>query len=178
MNWRISVLDLTKKWTRSQKYPDEENRSQANGYPVWSETKNPVVSRLFSNPSVMQSLSPSQLTLLIHDQTYCVAKLLPQHWDCELLTLEGCENSFFSVSRTSDEVSIVCAQSSQSLRELSDRNAQLEKDWVLIQVEGQLEFDMVGVIAFFSNFSSFSRMKSSFHSWFFICTNWIWLVIF
>ena len=99
----------------------------------------------------MQSLSPSQLTLLIHDQTYCVAKLLPQHWDCELLTLEGCENSFFSVSRTSDEVSIVCAQSSQSLRELSDRNAQLEKDWVLIQVEGQLEFDMVGVIAFFSN---------------------------
>lgn len=46
-----------------------------------------------------------------------------------------------SITRTSDELSIVCSQSA------APGNIRCEKDWRCLRVAGQLDFSMVGVIA-------------------------------
>lgn len=50
-------------------------------------------------------------------------------------------SSFFSVSRTNEELSIVCDQA------LVSANARAERDWRMFRVAGALDFGLTGVIA-------------------------------
>ncbi len=55
---------------------------------------------------------------------------------------EWSQNSdFFSITRTSDELSIVCIEES-----IPD-NVKCEKDWRILKIEGPLDFSLIGILA-------------------------------
>ncbi|MBI6875806.1 ACT domain-containing protein [Clostridium aciditolerans] len=55
---------------------------------------------------------------------------------------EWAQNSdFFSITRTSDELSIVCIEES-----IPD-NVKCEKDWRILKIEGPLDFSLIGILA-------------------------------
>ena len=52
------------------------------------------------------------------------------------------ENSdFFSITKTSDELSIVCSQDS------IPSGIKCEKDWKILKVEGPLDFSLIGILS-------------------------------
>lgn len=51
--------------------------------------------------------------------------------------------SFYSVTRTGDEISVVCAEDSAPTGE----HVRVEPDWRALEVAGPLDFSMVGVMA-------------------------------
>jgi hypothetical protein len=51
------------------------------------------------------------------------------------------DHSFFSVTRTVDEISLVCVEDQAPI------GARIEPDWRAIEVAGPLDFAMVGVLA-------------------------------
>ena len=52
------------------------------------------------------------------------------------------ENSdFFSITKTSDELSIVCSQDSIT------SGIKCEKDWRILKVEGPLDFSLIGILS-------------------------------
>lgn len=53
--------------------------------------------------------------------------------------LDDCE--FYHISKTDEELSIVCPQ------DFLPANTQAEKDWACIKVEGPLEFSLTGILA-------------------------------
>ena len=52
-----------------------------------------------------------------------------------------CGGSFFSVTRTQDEVSLVCAQ------DFAPEIAEVEKGWICFQLQGPFPFTMTGVLS-------------------------------
>ena len=88
---------------------------------------------------------------------YFVAKLDPASTDRELICAQSYDGDFVSICTTSDEISIVCLQSKQNA-ELLTGKADIESGWSLIRVDGQLEFEMVGVIAKFSSILADARI--------------------
>ena len=58
------------------------------------------------------------------------------------------DGGFFSVVRTSDEVSIVCCENVCSADRLPDE-ALAERGWLALQLEGPFPFSMTGVLASF-----------------------------
>jgi len=54
-------------------------------------------------------------------------------------------DSFFSISKTDDELSIVCSEDS-----VPD-NVKSEKGWRLFKVEGPLDFSLTGILASLAN---------------------------
>jgi uncharacterized protein len=63
------------------------------------------------------------------------------HNDFTLSELPRQESGFYSVTRTADEVSLVCREES------IPAGFPLEKDFRLIKVEGPLDFSLTGVLA-------------------------------
>lgn len=51
------------------------------------------------------------------------------------------ESNFFSITRTLDELSIVCLQG-----DVPDE-VQCEKDWSALKVEGPLDFSLIGILS-------------------------------
>lgn len=77
------------------------------------------------------------LTMRLLDEKYGVCRL-----DKNELIPEWAQNSdFFSITKTSDELSIVCSQDS-----IPD-DIKCEKDWRILKVEGPLDFSLVGILA-------------------------------
>jgi uncharacterized protein len=63
---------------------------------------------------------------------------------CRLNTVDpippwATNGAFFSVSRTQDELSIVCAQSDVP------EDVQAERDWYCLKVQGPLDFGLTGI---------------------------------
>jgi len=59
---------------------------------------------------------------------------------------------FFSITKTEDELSIVCSQENlpnNMQHELA--NIQCEKDWRILKVEGPLDFSLVGILSSISS---------------------------
>jgi uncharacterized protein len=54
-------------------------------------------------------------------------------------------SEFFSVTKTSEELSIVCSQ------HIIPHNVKCEKDWCILKVLGPLDFSLVGILASISN---------------------------
>jgi len=50
-------------------------------------------------------------------------------------------SNFFSITRTEDELSIVCSQDS-----IPD-DIKCEKDWRMLKVQGPLDFSLIGILA-------------------------------
>lgn len=51
------------------------------------------------------------------------------------------KNDFFSITRTSEELSIICQESD------IPENIKAEKNWRCLKIEGPLNFGLIGVIA-------------------------------
>lgn len=80
-----------------------------------------------------------KLTLFPH--TYAVCKLSP----LSPIPSWALSGSFFSISKTEDELSIVCDQS------LVPADIKIEKDWRMFKVEGPLDFGLTGILASIAN---------------------------
>lgn len=50
-------------------------------------------------------------------------------------------NDFFSITRTSDELSIVCKEDN------IPNDIKYEKDWRILKVEGPLDFSLIGILS-------------------------------
>jgi hypothetical protein len=77
------------------------------------------------------------LTLTLLDPTFIIHRLQP---DAEIPPL-ALRSSFFAITRTEDELSLVLPD---SLNIQSDRS---DAGWACFRVEGPLEFNLVGVLA-------------------------------
>jgi len=56
------------------------------------------------------------------------------------------KGDFFSITRTFDELSIVCLEKNIETEEL-DEDILCERDWRIFKVEGPLDFSLVGIMA-------------------------------
>ncbi len=60
--------------------------------------------------------------------------------------------AFFSITKTEDELSIVCSQENLAHNiQYEFGNIQCEKDWRILKVEGPLDFSLIGILASISN---------------------------
>jgi hypothetical protein len=78
-----------------------------------------------------------QLTLSIMPETLAVCRLEADSQIPEW----GLRSEFFSITKTSDELSIVCNQ------EDLPADVQAERDWRAFKVEGPLDFSLTGILA-------------------------------
>jgi hypothetical protein len=82
-------------------------------------------------------------TLTLLPGHYAVCALPPTspipHW------ADAQTDGFCSITRTGDELSIICPQ--DSLPSASPPEAKFGRDWVLLRVEGPFDFDVTGVLA-------------------------------
>ncbi len=78
-----------------------------------------------------------KLSMRILDEEYGVCRLKP---DSEVPTWAG-NGEFTSITRTSDELSIVCSEKNMPEEIICERN------WKIIKIEGPLDFTMIGVLA-------------------------------
>ncbi len=77
------------------------------------------------------------LSLQVLPERYGVARLSPQH-DLPEWAVQG---SFYSITRTTDELSIVCMERN------IPKGLTCEKGWLCMKVLGPLDFSLVGIMA-------------------------------
>lgn len=51
------------------------------------------------------------------------------------------QGSFYSITKTSDELSVVCSQDN------IPKGVMCEKDWRILRVEGPLDFSLIGILS-------------------------------
>ena len=82
-------------------------------------------------------MSDTKLRLLLLPELFAVCQLNPDaaipNW--------AVKSSFFSITRTADELSIVANQANVPVE------VKAEKDWRCLQVEGPLDFVLTGILA-------------------------------
>jgi uncharacterized protein len=83
------------------------------------------------------NLSDKKLKMSLIDKKYAVCRLdiidkIPEWSTC---------GGFFSITRTSDELSIVCCE------DYVADNIKCEKGWRILKVEGPLEFSLTGILS-------------------------------
>jgi len=77
------------------------------------------------------------LTMKLLKEKYGVCRL-----NKNKLIPEWAQNSdFFSITKTCDELSIVCSQDD------IPNDIQCEKDWKILKIEGPLDFSLIGILA-------------------------------
>jgi hypothetical protein len=77
------------------------------------------------------------LTMKILNEKYGVCRL----HKTELISEWAQNGDFFSITRTSDELSIVCSQNN------IPNEVKCEKDWRILKIEGPLDFSLIGILA-------------------------------
>jgi len=63
------------------------------------------------------------------------------------------DSEFYSITRTFEELSIVCSQES-----ISD-DVKCEKDWRMLKVEGPLDFSLIGILSSISTVLAHSKIS-------------------
>ncbi len=63
------------------------------------------------------------------------------------------KGNFFSITKTSDELSIVC------LQENIPNDIKCEKDWRVLKVEGPLDFSLVGILSSISSVLALKKIS-------------------
>ncbi len=86
-------------------------------------------------------MNNNKLTLKLYKEKYGVCRLskddkLPK-W-CEL-------NDFVSITKTDDELSIVCRE------DIIEEGVVCEKDWRMLKILGPLDFSLIGILASISS---------------------------
>lgn len=87
----------------------------------------------------MSGLKTLKLSILEH--TYAVCRLSPDSQLPEWID----KNDFWSVTKTNDELSIVCRQKN------IPADTKAERGWSIIKVEGPLDFGLTGILASIAN---------------------------
>jgi len=77
-----------------------------------------------------------QLLLTLFPELYAIARFSPH----EKITVDYAQNSFYSLTKTSDEISIVCEQASLPA------GARAERDRRLLRVDSVLAFELTGIL--------------------------------
>ncbi|HHW00782.1 MAG TPA: ACT domain-containing protein [Clostridiaceae bacterium] len=94
-------------------------------------------------------MSEKTLTMKLLKGKYGVCRL-----DKTDLIPEWAQNSdFISITRTLDELSIVCAEES------IPGHVKCEKDWRILKIEGPLDFSLIGILAKISTILSEKRIS-------------------
>lgn len=79
------------------------------------------------------------LKMTILEGTFGVCKLRPD--ESEIQWIKG---DFYSITQTQDELSVLC------LEKYIPKQIKYEGNWRCIKVEGQLDFSLIGILAFIS----------------------------
>jgi hypothetical protein len=82
-----------------------------------------------------------KLTMKLLNEKYSVCQLDNFH----AIPTWALQGDFFSITKTEDELSIVC------LEKNIPADIKCEKDWRILKVEGPLDFSLVGILASISN---------------------------
>ena len=82
-------------------------------------------------------MQPRRLTLIPLDGLFAVAKLPPD----AVIPSWASGSPFFSITRTADELSIVCGEGQVPA------GVQREPGWRCLRIAGKMEFSVVGVLA-------------------------------
>jgi hypothetical protein len=82
-------------------------------------------------------MSEKILTMKLLREKYGVCRLDKT----ELIPIWAQNSNFFSITRTSDELSIVCSQNN------IPNDIKCEKEWRILKIEGILDFSLVGILA-------------------------------
>ncbi|MFW2487415.1 ACT domain-containing protein [Clostridium chromiireducens] len=77
------------------------------------------------------------LTMRLLKEIYGVCRLDKN----ELIPEWAQKSDFFSITKTKEELSIVCSQ------EWIPANMRCEKDWRILKVEGPLDFSLIGILS-------------------------------
>lgn len=82
-------------------------------------------------------MSNKVLTMKLLKDKFAVCRLSNN----ELIPQWAKESNFFSITKTPDELSIVCSQ------DRVPNGIQCEKDWMALKVEGPLDFSLIGILS-------------------------------
>ncbi|MBC8064284.1 MAG: ACT domain-containing protein, partial [Chlorobia bacterium] len=85
----------------------------------------------------MSSLAQHIVVFSVLEEKYCVAKLEPG----SLMPAFPAGDAMFSITRTDDEISVICEES------LAPEGSEVERNWRALKVQGPLEFSLKGVLA-------------------------------
>jgi uncharacterized protein len=89
-----------------------------------------------------------KLTMKLLKEMYSVCRLNKN----DLIPSWATNGEFFSITKTEDELSIVCSQENlPNNMQCELLNIQCEKDWQILKVEGPLDFSLVGILASISS---------------------------
>lgn len=88
-----------------------------------------------------------KLTIKLLKEIYSVCRLNKN----DVLPAWAMNGDFFSITKIDDELSIVCSQEKLTHNMHKLGNAQCEKDWRILKVEGPLDFSLVGILASISS---------------------------
>lgn len=86
-------------------------------------------------------MSNSILSLKLLKESFAVCRLNKD----EIIPDWALNNSFYSIVKTEDELSIVC------LEDFVPKNIKQERDWRVLKIQGPLDFSLIGIL---SNISS------------------------
>lgn len=89
----------------------------------------------------MNSMTKSILTMQLMKETYGVCRLDSG----ESIPEWASRGKFFSITRTEDELSVVCDE--QAIPE----RVKCEKDWRVLKVLGPLDFSLIGILSSISS---------------------------
>ena len=95
-------------------------------------------------------MTPIKLTMKLLKEKYVVCRLNKN----AIIPVWGMKGEFFSITKTEDELSIVCLQENLPHMKCDLKNIKFEKDWRILKVEGPLDFSLVGILAAISNLMS------------------------
>jgi hypothetical protein len=82
-------------------------------------------------------MSEKILTMKVLEGKFAVCRLNNN----ELIPEWARNSEFFSITKTSDELSIVCSQDS------IPSEITCEKDWRILKIEGPLDFSLIGILS-------------------------------
>lgn len=82
-------------------------------------------------------MSDKILTMKLLDEAYGVCRLDK----AELIPEWVKDSAFFSITKTAEELSVVCTENE------IPKGITFEKDWRILKVEGPLDFALIGVLA-------------------------------
>ena len=82
-------------------------------------------------------MEPSKLVLSVLEETFSIHRLAPDASFPEAVS----ECDFYSLSKTTDELSLVCPE------HLAVKSGKSNPDWKCLKVAGPLDFELTGILA-------------------------------
>jgi hypothetical protein len=88
-------------------------------------------------PAKLMSFETTKLTLSVLPNQFAICRLSPD----DDIPGWGKNTEFYSITRSRDELSVVCFTEDAPL------NVQAERDWRALRIQGRLDFSLTGILA-------------------------------